>query len=192
MALLVHHNFPDEEANGVAVTNNPFDSTGLDPAFYVNVQFGGDVEVVAPPSGVTNDAYLQFFSAPNQPVSYLTHSSLVPAGTTVLSPTQVHELGVALDAIHKRFSPPMAPRPAKMAGTRWMWSSSSTTTRTRESRRRSTSSKRAPTPAAAQIRCLREVKSLDARRFLKGTPGTRSSVVNICTQSRNTSDARLT
>ena len=113
MALLVHHNFPDEEANGVAVTNNPFDSTGLDPAFYVNVQLGGDVEVVAPPSGVTNDAYLQFFSAPNQPVSYLTHSSLVPAGTTVLSPTQVHELGVALDAVHKRFSPAYGPASGK-------------------------------------------------------------------------------
>jgi Pyruvate phosphate dikinase, AMP/ATP-binding domain len=113
MALLVHHNFPDEEANGVAVTNNPFDSTGLDPAFYVNVQFGGDVEVVAPPSGVTNDAFLQFFSSPNQPVSYLTHSSLIPAGTTVLSPTQVHELGVALDAIHKRFSPAYGPASGK-------------------------------------------------------------------------------
>jgi hypothetical protein len=113
MALLVHHNFPDEEANGVAVTNNPFDSSGLNPAFYVNVQYGGDVEVVAPPSGVTNDAYLHFFSAPNQPVSYLTHSSLVPAGTTVLSSTQAHQLGVALDAIHKRFSPAYGPAAGK-------------------------------------------------------------------------------
>ena len=51
MALLVHHNFPAEEANGVAVSANPFDSAGLEPGFYVNVQKGGDAEVVAPPPG---------------------------------------------------------------------------------------------------------------------------------------------
>ncbi|MDP7112576.1 MAG: PEP/pyruvate-binding domain-containing protein, partial [Myxococcota bacterium] len=38
MALLVHHSFPDEEANGVALTANMFDET--QPGFYVNVQAG--------------------------------------------------------------------------------------------------------------------------------------------------------
>lgn len=109
MALLVHHNFPDEEANGVALTNNPFDPTGIQPAFYVNVQTGGDVEVVAPPAGVTNDELLYFFNQPNQPVTYLTHSSLMPEGQTVLSAAQIHQLGVALDAIHERFSPAYGP-----------------------------------------------------------------------------------
>ncbi|WP_224365580.1 PEP/pyruvate-binding domain-containing protein [Hyalangium versicolor] len=109
MALLVHQNFPDEEANGVATTSNPFDSTGLDPAFYVNVQFGGDAEVVAPPPGVTSDQILYFFNEPNQPVTYMTHSNLVQDGTTVLSAAQVHQLGVALDAIHKRFSAAYGP-----------------------------------------------------------------------------------
>lgn len=109
MALLVHHNFPAEEANGVAITNNPFDTAGVQPAFYVNVQSGGDVEVVAPPAGVTNDAFLYFFNQPNQPVTYLTHSSLMPEGQTVLSTAQVHQLGVALDAIHERFSPAYGP-----------------------------------------------------------------------------------
>ena len=105
MALLVHHNFPDEEANGVAVTNNPFDPSGLDPAFYVNVQMGGDVEVVAPPPGVSSDQYLHYFGQPNQPISYIAHSSLVGAGATVLTAKQAHELGLALDAIHRRFTP---------------------------------------------------------------------------------------
>jgi len=104
MALLVHHNYEDEEANGVAVTANPFDEAGLDPAFYVNVQAGGDVEVVAPPAGVTSDELLYYFHAPNQPVAYLTHSSLVPDGETVLDSRQLHALGVALAAIHERFS----------------------------------------------------------------------------------------
>ena len=114
MALLVHHNFPDEEANGVAVTNNPFDATGLEPAFYVNVQFGGDAEVVAPPPGITSDQFLYFFDSPNQPITYLSHSNLVTPGTTVLTGRQIHDLGVVLDAIHKRFSPAYGPASGNM------------------------------------------------------------------------------
>ncbi|TKC93011.1 PEP/pyruvate-binding domain-containing protein [Polyangium fumosum] len=109
MALLVHHNFPDEEANGVAVTANPFDEAGVDPAFYVNVQYGGDVEVVAPPPGVTSDQFLYYFTQPNQPITYLTHSSLLAEGERVLTTAQIHSLGVALDAIHARFSPAYGP-----------------------------------------------------------------------------------
>lgn len=109
MALLVHRNFPEEEANGVAVTANPFDAAGVDPAFYVNVQFGGEAEVVAPPAGVTSDQLLYFFSEPNQPTTYLTHSSLVTAGTTVLTGKQLFSLGTALKAIHERFSAAYGP-----------------------------------------------------------------------------------
>jgi phosphoenolpyruvate synthase/pyruvate phosphate dikinase len=109
MALLVHHNFPDEEANGVALTANPFDPSGLEPGFYVNVQWGGGAEVVHPPPGVTSDEFIYQFTFPNQPIIYLSHSNLVPAGTTVLSTAQVFELGTALDAIHKRFMPAYAP-----------------------------------------------------------------------------------
>jgi pyruvate,water dikinase len=109
MALLVHHNFPDEEANGVAVTANPYDPTGNSPGFYVNVQDGGDAEVVAPPAGVTSDTFIYQFSFPNSPIIYLTHSNLIDAGDTVLSTRQVHELGVALDAIHAAFSDAYGP-----------------------------------------------------------------------------------
>lgn len=110
MALLVHHNFPAEEANGVAVTNNPFDVAGIEPAFYVNVQFGGDAEVVHPPPNVTSDSFLYFFSNPNQPVTFIAHSNLIPDGETVLTASQTHELGVALNAIHERFSAAYGPR----------------------------------------------------------------------------------
>ncbi len=110
MALLVHHNFPMEEANGVALTANPFDSSGSQPGFYVNVQFGGEAEVVHPPPGVTSEEFVYQFGQPNQPITYLSRSSLVPAGTAVLTPRQVHELGQALDLIHKRFSPAYGPQ----------------------------------------------------------------------------------
>lgn len=109
MALLVHPNFPEEEANGVAVTANPFDVSGLDPAFYVNVQYGGENEVVHPPAGVTSDQILYYFSQPNQPATYLARSNLIPAGKTVLTATQLFQLGTALEAIHQRFSPAYGP-----------------------------------------------------------------------------------
>jgi hypothetical protein len=109
MALLVHHNFPAEEANGVATTNNPFDVAGIEPAFYVNVQWGGDAEVVHPPPGITSDSFLYFFDNPNQPITFIAHSNLVPEGETVLTSAQTYELGVALKAIHERFSPAYGP-----------------------------------------------------------------------------------
>jgi hypothetical protein len=110
MALLVHHNFPAEEANGVAVTNNPFDVAGIEPAFYINVQWGGDAEVVHPPPNVTSDSFLYFFDNPNQPVTFIAHSNLVEEGETVLSSSQTHELGLALSAIHTRFSAAYGPK----------------------------------------------------------------------------------
>jgi hypothetical protein len=109
MALLCHHNFPAEEANGVATTNNPFDVAGIEPAFYVNVQWGGDAEVVHPPPGITSDSFLYFFDNPNQPVTFIAHSNLVPEGETVLTSAQTYELGKALKAIHERFSPAYGP-----------------------------------------------------------------------------------
>jgi pyruvate phosphate dikinase-like enzyme len=104
MALLVHANFPDEEAQGVAITNNPFDTSGLEPAFYVNGQVGNN-DVVTPDRGVLPESYLQYFTSPGQPIVYTQHSSLVQGGGSVLSLEQTHRLGIALDAIHKYFYP---------------------------------------------------------------------------------------
>jgi hypothetical protein len=109
MALLVHRSFPDEEATGVALSNNPFDPKGLDPAFYVNVQSHG-VSVVLPDPGISSEEFLYYYDSENQPVSYLTHSSLIAPDERVLSLGQVQELGRALDAIRTSFAPAYAPR----------------------------------------------------------------------------------
>lgn len=103
MALLVHRSFPDEYANGVAITANIFDPTGLNPALYINVQ-RGEASVVKPEPGVTSDQILYQFYNPNQPAIYLGHSTEVPAGEHVLSPAQLFETGKALDAIHQHFA----------------------------------------------------------------------------------------
>jgi pyruvate, water dikinase len=108
MALLVHQSFPDEEANGVALTHNPFDPSGLDPAFYVNVQLG-DESVVLPPEGTTTEQFLYYYDTTGQPVSYYSYSSLAGAGDRVLTQDQVEELGDALDKIRNYFAPAYAP-----------------------------------------------------------------------------------
>ncbi len=109
MALLVTENFPTEEANGVALTNNPYDTSGLQPGFYINVQAGGDAEVVHPPPGVTSDQYVYQFNQPSQPIIWVSHNNLLEAGQNVLSRAQNYELGSALDRIHSRFNAAYGP-----------------------------------------------------------------------------------
>ncbi len=114
MALLVHRSFPDELANGVALTNNPFDKSGAFPAFYINVQ-RGEESVVLPPPGQTTDAYLHHWDGDGQRVQYLSHSNspLVGEEETVLTTSQISELGQALATIRSFFAPAYA------RGTNW-------------------------------------------------------------------------
>ncbi len=104
MALLVHPAYTDEAANGVALSANPFDPgpTGED-GFYVNAQVG-EVSVVSPDPGVVAEQILYFHYHVGQPATYLVHSSLVPAGETVLSRAELFDLGTSLDAIRRHFA----------------------------------------------------------------------------------------
>ena len=111
MALLVHPSFPEEEATGVALTANPFDPSGLQPGFFINVQ-PGDSSVTLPDAQVTADQFIYLNDQPNQPTLYIEHSSLVPAGTTVLTPMQIFDLGAALKKIHQFFMPVYGPTAA--------------------------------------------------------------------------------
>lgn len=104
MALLVHRTFPDEEATGVAISSNPFETSGLEPGFYVNVQ-AGDNSVVLPDSTVTTDQFICNYTMPGQPITYMAHSNQIPTGTTVLTNAQVYKLGAALQEIHNFWKP---------------------------------------------------------------------------------------
>ena len=110
MAVLAHPSFPMEEASGVALTANPFDPSGLQPGFFINVQ-PGDESVTLPMAGVRSDQFIYHFDFPGQPMVYLEHSSLIPDGQTVLSAKQVFSLGQALKKIHEFFRPAYGPDP---------------------------------------------------------------------------------
>jgi hypothetical protein len=104
MAVLVNASFDGEDANGVAITANVFDpAAGGEDGFFVNAQLG-EASVVQPDPGVTADSLMYYWYHPNQPATYYTRSSLVAAGHSVLTRTQLFELGQALDAIRTHFA----------------------------------------------------------------------------------------
>ncbi len=61
--------------------------------------------MVLPPAGVTADSFLYYFDRPDQPVTYLSSSSLTPNGNPVLNRNQLFSLGSALSDIRTFFAP---------------------------------------------------------------------------------------
>jgi hypothetical protein len=110
MAILVHSSFFAEEANGVALTANPYERTGLEPGFYINVQLG-ESSVVQPAAGITTDQLVYMHDMPGQPIIYYSYSNLVPEGKTVLTRKQIHDLGKVLQSIHGFFRAAYGPPP---------------------------------------------------------------------------------
>lgn len=111
MAVLVTPSFPDEDANGVAITANIYDpAAGGEDGFFVNAQLG-EASVVQPSPGVTADSLLYYHFHVGQPATYYTRSNLVPPGTSVLTRTQLFDLGQALAAIRDGFDDVYDPPP---------------------------------------------------------------------------------
>ena len=111
MAVLVTPSFPDEDANGVAITANIDDpAAGGEDGFFINAQLG-EASVVQPSPGVTADSLMYYHFHVGQPATYYTRSNLVPPGTTVLTRTQLFELGQSLSAIRDGFDDVYQPPP---------------------------------------------------------------------------------
>jgi phosphoenolpyruvate synthase/pyruvate phosphate dikinase len=105
MGVLVHPNFDDELANGVAVTKNPF-VPDL-PGFYVNVQVGESL-VTNPDPNATPDELVVSSSGKEDgswETQYIRRSSLAADGRPVLSGDQISQLTGALDRIQRHFRP---------------------------------------------------------------------------------------
>ena len=102
MGVLVHANFDDELANGVAVTKNPYDPQW--PGFYVNVQVGESL-VTNPDPNATPDELLISAIGPQDEyeTQYIRRSTLTAAGATVLTAQQIERLTGVLETIQERF-----------------------------------------------------------------------------------------
>jgi hypothetical protein len=114
MGVLVHPNFDDELANGVAVSRNL-----LAPQFegiYVNVQRGEDDPVTTPLGAQPDELIVAAIGDRERGAEVptgnrraretivLRRSSLVGPGESVLTPAQLLELDVGLRTIHTRFA----------------------------------------------------------------------------------------
>jgi Pyruvate phosphate dikinase, AMP/ATP-binding domain len=104
MGVLLHPNFDDELANGVAVTKNIYDPNW--PGFYVNVQVGESL-VTNPDPGATPDELLIARLGPRgeYETQFIQRTSLpLPAGQeTVLTAAQTRELVRSMERIQEHF-----------------------------------------------------------------------------------------
>jgi pyruvate,water dikinase len=105
MGILVHRNFPDEIANGVAITKNIYRNTF--PGYIVNVQLG-ETSVVAPEDTITSEQFICMntnqvdISSNNIVADYIIHSSITK-NKNVLTQSQIEKLYFTLELIQNHF-----------------------------------------------------------------------------------------
>lgn len=103
MGVLVHRSFPDEAANGVAITKNIYRDSYT--GFIVNVQ-KGDVSVVTPPAGIICDQLVLYpaneLSAFKRTTEVITTSNL-NNGKLVLSESELELLQTELERIKRYY-----------------------------------------------------------------------------------------
>ena len=106
MGILAHRNFPDEIANGVAITKNIY-RQGF-PGFTVNVQTG-EVPVVSPPDSVTCEQFICMSASEINPLDigiatdYITYSN-INGNKPVLSKQQITALYYALSLVRDHYT----------------------------------------------------------------------------------------
>ena len=99
MGVLLHPNFSDEQANGVAVSDDPI--YGAADAYYVNAQVGE--ELVTNPSAFAVPEELLLGDGEDFAVNVVRRSNLVADDARVLSAAHIATLHGALGSIHTRF-----------------------------------------------------------------------------------------
>ena len=97
MGVLVHPNYSDELANGVAVSFDPI--RGVDGSYYVNTQVGEDLVTNPEAHSVPKEILLGQFDSH----TVLGTSNQAPSGQLLMSAVQMRQLRQALSTIHDHF-----------------------------------------------------------------------------------------
>ena len=100
MGVLLHPNFSDEQANGVAVSDDPI--YGAADAYYVNAQVGEEL-VTNPSSRAVPEELLLGDGEDVVAVTVMSRSNLLADDARVLSAAHIATLHGALGSIHTRF-----------------------------------------------------------------------------------------
>ena len=106
MGVLVHPNYSDELANGVAVSFDPI--RGYDGYYYVNTQLGEDL--VTNPDALSEPEEILLHRSGDY-YEILATSNQIPPGELLMSDDQLDQLGEHLAAIHEKFAELYSPEP---------------------------------------------------------------------------------
>ncbi|MEE3180197.1 MAG: PEP/pyruvate-binding domain-containing protein, partial [Verrucomicrobiota bacterium] len=99
MGVLVHPNFDDEQANGVAVTSDILYQT--EGSYYVNTQIGEDLVTNPEEESVPEELLLDWFDAGEVKVMRRSNRT---AEDRILDPEHLEQLRKSLGIIHNRFA----------------------------------------------------------------------------------------
>ena len=108
MGVLVHPNYTDELANGVAVSFDPV--SGFDGYYYVNTQLGEDL--VTNPDAYSEPEEILLHPSGND-IAILATSNQVEPGELLLTDAQLRQLGEHLEVIHDHFTTLYDPAPGE-------------------------------------------------------------------------------
>jgi len=105
MGVLIHHNYKNEVANGVAVTKNIFDPNW--EGFYVNVQVGEDLVTNPDEESIPDEFLVAKIPISNREIEYevlrIRHSNKTENGKSVLSDKHTQQLISVMAAIQSHF-----------------------------------------------------------------------------------------
>ena len=105
MGVLVHPNYSDELANGVAVSFDPI--YGTEGSYYVNTQLGEDLVTNPDAHSVPEEILVDLSGS----YTTLVTSNQVPGGQLLMSDAQIDQLRRHLQAIHDNFEDLYNPEP---------------------------------------------------------------------------------
>jgi hypothetical protein len=100
MAVLIHESFPEDRANGVAVTDDIL--YGSYGNYFVNVQLGEDMVTNPQAESTPEEILLDWWQTGRSKV--MRHSNRVPDGQRILADADLERMRRYLGKIHSRFS----------------------------------------------------------------------------------------
>ena len=101
MGILVHPNFKNEQANGVAVARNIFDPSW--EGYYLNVQIGEDLVTNPEFDSVPEEMLVASLATAEYEIQYIRSSNQLPLGERVLTREQVLDLVEKMRQLNNRF-----------------------------------------------------------------------------------------
>lgn len=101
MGILIHANFKEEQANGVAVAKNIFDPNW--EGYYINVQLGEDLVTNPEAESIPEEMLVASLATENYEIQYIRSSNQVEAGQRVLNREQILDLVDKMRRLNNNF-----------------------------------------------------------------------------------------